>query len=134
MKAKADLPKEVFSKFDIRGMYPDKVEEELVKVVAKTLAEKVFKKGKVILGMDARLSSPSLYKAAKEVLATLKEIELIEANLITTPMLTFLVNDLSARGGMMITASHNPKEYNGIKATRAGGEPISGEEIFDMIQ
>ena len=133
MKSKNDLAKEVFSKFDIRGIYPDRVSEDLVSEVAKTLSEKVFIKGRVVVGHDARTSSPSLYKKAIETLRENAKLEIIEVGLVSTPMMTFLVNDLKADGGIMITASHNPKEYNGIKAMRKGGDPISGEDIYAIL-
>jgi len=127
-------PKRVaFKKYDIRGAYPQLVDEELVYVVVKNLGEKVFKKGKVILGRDVRNSSPSLYESAKKALLEIKEVTIEDVGIITTPMLTFLINHLGASGGVMITASHNPKGDNGIKASGEGGEPISGEEMLKLI-
>ncbi|MEX2054177.1 MAG: hypothetical protein WD883_01390 [Candidatus Colwellbacteria bacterium] len=134
MKSKSTLPRDVFSKFDIRGTYPDKITKELVTTVAQTLATKVFKKGRVAIGHDARVSSPELYQAAKSALEAIPEIEVVEIGLASTPMMTFAVNHLEASGGFMITASHNPKEYNGIKAMGQGGEPISGEDIYKLLE
>lgn len=122
-----------FKKYDIRGAYPDVVDEELVYVVAKSLGEKVFKKGRVILGRDVRNSSPGLYESAKKALLEVKGITIEDVGIITTPMLAFLINHLRAAGGIMITASHNPKGDNGVKVSGAGGEPISGEEILKLI-
>ena len=121
-----------FKKYDICGVYPEMVDENLVYTVAKALGEKVFHKGKVVLGRDVRHSSPSLYEAAKSALEV-SGIEVEVAGVITTPMLAFLVNHLGASGGIMITASHNPKEDNGVKVANAKGEPISGEEMFELI-
>lgn len=125
--------KAAFRAYDIRGVYPQMVDEALVAAVAKGLGEKVFKRGKVILGRDARNSSPSLYESAKEALGRIEGIEIEDVGLMTTPMLAFLINHLGATGGIMITASHNPKEDNGVKAAGASGEPIGGEEIFKLI-
>ncbi len=122
-----------FKKYDIRGVYPEMVDEALTAAVAGALGKKVFKKGKVILGRDVRNSSPSLYESAKKALMEIDGISIEDVGLMTTPMLAFLVNRLGASGGIMITASHNPKEDNGIKAMNANGEPISGEEIFKLI-
>ncbi len=122
-----------FKKYDIRGVYPGMVNEDLVSVVAKSLAAKVFKKGTVILGRDVRKSSPSLYEAAKLALGGFKDIKVEDVGLMTTPMLVFLIHHLGAVGGVMITASHNPKEDNGIKAADTKG-PIGGEEIWELIQ
>ena len=54
----------------------------------------------------------------------------MQAGLITTPMLYFLVNKHKAAGGMVVTASHNPKEYNGLKMVRAGAIPVSGKDVL----
>ncbi len=51
----------------------------------------------------------------------------------TTPMLYFLVADNKADGGIMVTASHNPKEYNGLKVVKKGAQPMGGEEIEKMV-
>ena len=130
---KQSFKKVAFSKYDIRGIYPDQINEEVVEAVSRILAEKVFKSGKIVLGHDARNSSPNLYEAARNAFSEYKDIEVLEAGLITTPMLTFLINHLDTVGGVTITASHNPKEYNGMKIAKAGGDPVSGEEIYDML-
>lgn len=125
--------KAAFKKYDIRGAYPKMVNEELTYAVVKALGKKVFKKGKVVLGRDVRNSSPSLYESAKKALMEFEGITIEDVGIMTTPMLVFLINHLGASGGVMITASHNPKGDNGIKAAGAGGEPISGEEMFKLI-
>jgi len=128
------LKKAAFKKYDIRGAYPELVDEALVYTVAKGLGENVFKKGKVILGRDVRNSSPSLYESAKKALGEIDGIEVEDVGIMTTPMLAFLVNHLGASGGIMITASHNPKEDNGIKAAGVNGEAIGGEAMYQLIQ
>ena len=100
----------------------------------KGLGERAFKKGKVILGRDVRNSSPSLYESAKKALGEIDGIEVEDVGIMTTPMLAFLVNHLGASGGIMITASHNPKEDNGIKAAGVNGEAIGGEAMYQLIQ
>jgi len=121
-----------FKANDIRGIYPDEVNEELAREVAKTLSENFFGKGTVVVGRDMRIGSEEMYN---ETIATLKEQKrkVIEVGLMTTPMLVFLVNDLNAAGGIMITASHNPKEYNGIKMLKGGGTSISGEDVKKVM-
>jgi phosphomannomutase len=125
--------KEIFREYDIRGIYPDQINEGLVSVITEALAQKVFKKGDVVIGHDARLSSPQLYKVALRALGKYKDLKVIEAGMITTPMLNFLIVHLEACGGMMITASHNPGEYNGIKAINQGAAPISGKDILKFL-
>jgi phosphomannomutase len=126
------VQKDIFRAYDIRGFYPDEVNTGLVRDVVRCLKEKFFKKGKVIIGRDTRRGSVELCREA------INEIEgngfnAIEAGVITTPMLTFLVNDLGASGGVMITASHNPKEYNGLKVVKEGGVPIGGDAIYKEL-
>ncbi|PIR98319.1 MAG: hypothetical protein COT88_02285 [Candidatus Colwellbacteria bacterium CG10_big_fil_rev_8_21_14_0_10_41_28] len=122
-----------FGKYDIRGVYPKVVDEELVYLISKALAEKKFNKERVIVGMDARESSPALYK---EVIRGLHEggVEVLEGGSMTTPMLYFLVNDLNLGGGIIVTASHNPKEYNGLKMVGRNADNISGAEVLDLIR
>ena len=121
--------KEVFRAYDIRGIYPEEINKSLVGNVATVLSKKFLGEGSIVVGRDIRIGSEELYEEA------ISELEKLGRNVtgvgvITTPMLTFLVNDLDAAGGMMITASHNPKEYNGIKTLGAKAIPISGEDIY----
>ena len=125
--------KEIFREYDIRGVYPDQINEELTESVAKALAENVFIKGKVVVGHDARHSSPSLYKTALQTLGTYDSLDIIEAGMVTTPMLHFLVSHLEACGGIIITASHNPKEHNGIKVLNGEMMPVSGKDILKLL-
>jgi len=123
-----------FKEYDIRGIYPDEVDEELARMVAKVLAEKVFKKGKVVVGRDGRHSSPALSDAVITVFEEHPNLKVIDAGLITTPALYFLVNDLDASGGIMVTASHNAKEFNGLKVVGRKAEFLGGKEIYKLLQ
>lgn len=127
----------IFGAYDIRGKYPDEINErimgEIIPVILKVL--KIRKSGaKIIVGHDVRLSSPSLYKS---ILGALKienfKLKIIPAGMITTPMIYFLVKKLRADGGIVITASHNPKEYNGVKIVNAEGLPVSGKDIYAQL-
>lgn len=126
--------RDIFKEYDIRGAYPEEIDENLTAMVASALAERVFKAGKVILGRDGRHSSPSLYQVAIAALQKYPDLEVIDAGLMTTPALYFLVNDLRAAGGIMITASHNEKHMNGIKAVGKRAEFIGGKTIYAMLQ
>ena len=125
---------DAFKEYDIRGVYPEEVDEALTAMVASVLAERVFKAGKVVLGRDGRHSSPSLYQAAIAALQKYPNLEIVDVGLMTTPALYFLVNDLKASGGIMITASHNAKHMNGIKAVGKRAEFIGGKTIYAMLQ
>ena len=130
----------IFGAYDIRGKYPNEINEKIIEkllpIILKVL--KVESKGKIVLGYDARLSSPKLYKAAMNKLNSLNKsgykLEIVPARMITTPMIYFLVHKFKAKGGIVITASHNPKEYNGIKIVNASGLPVSGKEIYELYK
>ncbi|MDP3953763.1 MAG: hypothetical protein Q8P99_03010 [bacterium] len=126
--------KGIFREYDIRGIYPTEIDEALVKSIVSTLAQKLFIKGKVVLGYDPRKSSPSLRQAALEALERFNGIEVVDVGLITTPALYFLVNRLNAAGGIAITASHNPKEYNGLKVVGKEAVFVGGKEVFKLMQ
>ncbi len=126
------LPEHIFRAYDVRGRYPEEINETTVASIIEQIPKLL--KGKVVVGHDARLSSPALYKT---VIASLKkthpdsQIECVGSA--TTPMLYFLVQTLKARAGIMITASHNPKDYNGLKVTGPGARPVSGETIKKLV-
>ena len=124
--------KDIFRAYDIRGIYPDEINKDLARNVAITLSKKFFEDGSVVVGRDIRIGSEELQKEATAALEK-EEREVIDVGIITTPMLTFLVNDLNAAGGVIITASHNPKEYNGIKMLGEKGIPISGEDVYKEL-
>lgn len=135
-----ELNPKIFKAYDVRGKYPDELNEEAAFEIAVAVGKYFERKSKkekrktIIVGQDARLSSPALYRA---VLSGLQikdcKLKVIEAGLMTTPMLYFLVNELKADGGIMVTASHNPKEYNGLKIVGKQARPMSGEEIYELI-
>ncbi len=143
----------IFRAYDIRGKYPAEINEEIVSEIihrffSNKLTKLKAKKFKIVVGHDARLSSPALYRAAikgiknKELRIKDKKNKFIIHNsqfiilpvgLITTPMLYFLVNYLNADFGIVITASHNPKEYNGLKIVGSKAAPIGGKEILKEL-
>ena|SRR3989338_3909884 len=130
----------IFKAYDIRGRYPEEINEEVVAKIAREVRGRLGG-GKIVVGHDARLSSPALYKSVlqslkiKKFLPAGRQVKFkIEAvGLATTPMLYFLVNKLKAAGGIMITASHNPKEFNGLKIVGKKAIPIGGAEIKKWI-
>ena len=138
----------IFKAYDIRGKYPVEINEKIVSKIIFSLISKLRIKNlefRIIVGRDARLSSPALYRAAiegimnnelriknKTIIHNSKFI-ILKAGLITTPMLYFLVNHFNADFGIMITASHNPKEYNGMKIVGKKATPINGKEIQKLV-
>ncbi len=134
----------IFKAYDVRGVYPAELNEATAERIAQTMREYFGEGAKIVIGHDARLSSPSLYRAVKRGLKVKSRKSLpagrqgmsnvVDAGLMTTPMLYFLVNDLKADGGIMVTASHNPKEYNGLKIVKKGARPVSGVQVQVLMK
>jgi len=162
----------IFRAYDIRGKYPIEINEEVLYEIvfsfisklriprsrapkksklstgqASSLRGRKNSKFRIIVGHDARLSSPKLYRAAikgiknyeleirnknKKTIVHNSGFIILKAGMITAPMLYFLVVRLKADLGIMITASHNPKEYNGLKIVDKNAVPISGREIYKL--
>lgn len=123
---------EIFKAYDVRGLYPAEINEETVYKIAQAYVNVFKPKGAIVLGKDVRLSSPSLWQSAAKGL-TDAGIDVIDIGTISTDMLYFSVAKYGYAGGMTISASHNPKEYNGIKFVREKAIAISGDTgIMDM--
>jgi len=118
------LNQNIFKAYDVRGIYPAEINEESVYKIAQAYL-KVFKpKGSIVLGKDVRLSSPSLWQSAAKGI-TNAGFDVIDIGTISTDMLYFAVANYGYAGGMTISASHNPKEYNGLKFVREKAIAIS---------
>ena len=124
----------IFKAYDIRGIYPTDVNETSATSIALACA-KLFKPGKVVIAHDARYGGVELANIVAETIkkASGGQLEIIFVGLSTTPMFYFLVNELGATGGCMVTASHNPKEYNGFKIVEEKAHAISGLEVLNAI-
>lgn len=124
----------IFKAYDIRGIYPNEINELDVYKIAKAYCEFV-KPSEVVIGCDVRLSSPVLKRSAIKAV-TDAGIKVIDVGEISTDMLYFAVANYGYAGGFSLTASHNPKEYNGMKCVREESKPISSDsglfEIRDM--
>ena len=128
---------EIFKAYDIRGSYPKQINEETAFLVGVALAKRL--KGTIIVGHDVRVSSPRLYEALFHGLlhvqnTSRKQLNFIPVGLISTPMLYFLTTHFKASGGVVITASHNPKEDNGIKMVAKSNQVIPPADILADIQ
>lgn len=122
---------EIFKAYDIRGIYPSEINEQDMYKIAKAFCEFV-KPSEVVIGCDVRLSSPSLKQAAIKAV-TDQGIKVIDVGEISTDMLYFSVANYDYAGGFSITASHNPKEYNGAKFVREESRPISSDTgLFEI--
>ena len=122
------LSKSIFKAYDIRGIYKEELTEQTVKLVAESLSM-IYKKNndKIIIGRDGRLSSTSLSKSLiKGFLESGKNV--LDIGEVPTPLLYFAVSHFQANAGVMVTGSHNPKNYNGLKIIM-DGHALAGEEI-----
>jgi phosphomannomutase len=130
------LNPKIFRGYDVRGVYPTEVNEELVGQAGRAIA--LLTKAKngrrtIVVGRDVRVSSGSLKDAFVRG-AVAAGCEVIDVGVVTTPQLYFAVNFLKCAGGAIITASHNPPEYNGVKMVRAGAEPIAPKEVMAALK
>jgi phosphomannomutase len=131
------INRSIFKAYDVRGLYPQEVNEEAIRAIGQALAE-ILPEGEVVIAHDGRHGSPTLANTISEEIVTTgsklnKNFKTIFVGLATTPMYYFLVNHFRAVGGAMITASHNPKEYNGVKPVRAGAIRVSSEELLAYL-
>lgn len=123
----------IYKAYDVRGLYPAEVNKDVIRHVGRQCAH-VFESGAVVVARDGRHGGEELKRAlceglVLEALALGKSFDIVDVDLSSTPMFYFLVNHYGAGGGAMITASHNPKEYSGVKAVRKGAVPVSGTEL-----
>ncbi|MBI1957473.1 MAG: phosphomannomutase/phosphoglucomutase [Candidatus Niyogibacteria bacterium] len=126
----------IFKEYDIRGRVPEELDEAVAERIGSAFARHLAKKGErgiVIAGCDARLSSEALLRAFERgVLA--ESFDVRDIGLATSPLFYFSVAKSDAAGGAMVTASHNPAEWNGIKLVGLGGEPIYKENGLPQIE
>jgi phosphomannomutase/phosphoglucomutase len=128
-----EITKSIFREYDIRGIYPDEINEVVVDQIAKAISIKCDKENvsQICIGRDGRLSGESLLSVLSKSLSSYG-IEVQNIGLVTTPILYFAAKKSKNKSGVMITGSHNPKNYNGIKLV-INDKPVSGSEIFDLI-
>ena len=123
-----------FKAYDVRGVYPTEVNEELAYRVGRIFSA-MFAAETVVVGHDIRFSGRAIVDALTEGLRH-GGTKVIDIGQCGTEMIYFATAHLNADGGIMVTASHNPKEYNGMKLVRKGARPISGDtglkEIGEM--
>ena len=121
----------VFRAYDIRGVYPDEIDEEGYYRIAKAYVY-LFKPKTVVVGMDARVSSPPL-KAALTNGFLDAGVDVVDIGQITTDMIYFAVGAYDYSGGIVVSASHNPRQYNGMKLVREKVAAISSDTgLFDI--
>ncbi|MFA7209593.1 MAG: phosphomannomutase/phosphoglucomutase [Parcubacteria group bacterium] len=125
------MKESIFKAYDIRGLYPSEIGELEVYKIAQAYC-KFVKPSTVVVGSDVRLSSPLLKRAAIKGV-TDAGVKVIDVGEISTDMLYFSVANYGYSGGFSLTASHNPREYNGMKCVREESKPISSDSgLFEI--
>ena len=117
----------IFKAYDIRGIYGQDLDDAMFYRIARAYARfcGFTGKGRVVVARDCRKSSDALFEAFSQGLVD-EGVDVIDIGLASTPMSYFANGSLKADGSVMITASHNTKEWNGCKLCRANAVPISG--------
>ncbi len=121
-----------FKAYDIRGRVPDELNEEIAWRIGRAYAE-WLKPGRVVVGRDVRLSSKKLLEALSGGLMA-GGTDVYDIGLCGTEEVYFAAFHFRMDGGIMVTASHNPADYNGMKLVREGARPISGDSGLKEIQ
>ena len=128
-----EITKSIFREYDIRGIYPDEINEKVMTNIAKGIAIKCQREGvsEICVGRDGRISGKNLLTSLSQSLES-HGIDVINLGLVTTPLLYFGSQKQESKSGVMITGSHNPKNYNGVKLI-INDKPVSGSEIYNLI-
>jgi len=128
------IPESIFRENDIRGTYPEELNELVIKEIAKGIAKKCFQEdiSSIVVARDGRLSGESLLATFCDAIAQYG-IDVNNIGLATSPMLYFAAKKENSKSGVMITGSHNPKNYNGIKMV-INDNSVSGSEILSLIK
>lgn len=121
-----------FKAYDIRGKLGTELNEDIARRIGRAFGE-YLKPRRVVVGADVRLSSPSLKQAVAEGLMD-AGTDVIDIGLTGTEEIYFAAFHLDVDGGIEITASHNPMDYNGMKLVRGGARPISGDTGLKEIE
>ncbi len=128
-----EITKSIFREYDIRGIYPSEINESSISLIAKAISIKCDQENvkELCIGRDGRNSGETLLDALENSLSNFG-INIQNIGLVTTPLLYFAAKKNKFKSGVMITGSHNPKNYNGIKLI-INDKPVSGIEIFKLI-
>ena len=127
------IDESIFREYDIRGIVPSQVNEASIKSIARAIAKKCNEENinELALGRDGRLSGEEILKLLSAQLQT-NGINVVNIGIVTSPLLYYAAKQLPSKSGIMITGSHNPKNYNGFKIV-INDSPISGLEILDLL-
>ncbi|MBU3736931.1 MAG: phosphomannomutase/phosphoglucomutase [Methylobacterium sp.] len=126
------LPQEIFKAYDIRGIVGKSLTPDIVEAIGRAIGSEARARlrTQIVTGYDGRLSGPELGAALVRGLRK-AGMDVIDLGMVTTPMVYFAAHHLGTLCGVMVTGSHNPPDYNGLKMVLAG-ETLSGEAIQDL--
>ncbi|MGM0434024.1 MAG: phosphomannomutase/phosphoglucomutase [Pseudomonadota bacterium] len=128
-----DVPDSIFRAYDIRGVVGDSLTPEIVETIGRAIGSEALQRQQqsICVGYDGRHSSPDLAEAlTRGILAT--GVDVISIGRVPTPVLYFATHHLETGSGVMITGSHNPPEYNGLKMM-LGGDTLAGDAIQALL-
>jgi phosphomannomutase / phosphoglucomutase len=130
----ANVPKEIFKAYDIRGIVGKSLTNDIVEAIGHALGSEALarKQHSIAIGRDGRLSGPEFAKALARGIQK-SGVNVIDVGMVATPMTYFAAFQLKTDCAVMITGSHNPPDYNGLKMVLAG-ETLSGETIQKLRQ
>jgi phosphomannomutase / phosphoglucomutase len=134
MSSPSKVAPEIFKAYDIRGVVDKQLTEEGVELIGRALGSEAKKRGgkEIVIGRDGRLSGPRLSAAlARGIQST--GIDVIDVGVVATPMVYFAAYELNAGSGVMVTGSHNPPEYNGIKMV-IQGTTLALDDIQSLLR
>lgn len=128
------IPREIFKAYDIRGIVGSTLTPEIVEAIGQALGSEATmrRQTQICIGYDGRLSSPQLADALSRGIRK-TGMHVINLGMVATPMVYFAAQHLATHCGIMVTGSHNPPDYNGLKMVLAG-ETLSGDAIQDLYQ
>ncbi len=119
-----DIPRRIFRAYDVRGVYGEDLTEEAAERIGRAFGSYIGAEREIIVGRDVRLSSERLQAAIINGLLS-AGCSVVDIGLVPTPVLYFAVIHYRKNGGVMVTASHNPPEWNGFKLCRGDGSPLA---------
>jgi len=122
----------IFKAYDIRGVVPGELDAALAKKIGNAFA-RFLKARTLVVGQDMRVHSPELADAVSQGMRD-AGANVIRLGLAETPMAYFAIGSLECDGGLCVTASHNPGQYNGMKLCREGARPISKDTGIDALE
>jgi phosphomannomutase len=122
----------VFKAYDVRGIHPTEIDEEGAYRVCRAFVEH-FGLGRIAVARAMRVSAPTMTAAVIDGAAD-GGADVLDLGMIGTEMLYYAVGELALEGGIVVTASHNPKQYSGMKIVRAGALPVGGDSGLDEVR